>query len=247
MEMGCKSKRVDITLDEYMELRGLTDRKEARQQYKRDTFNLFMLYAEFTTDNMTRQVRFLQERADIHNSNVSFILSDAIFESIRDSGSEAMIPKSFFRLKRNAYRIAIYNKKRNIGNANEDRVSIAKLLEVCTLPLATEIEPKRYKSHIIDAFFNALDNVVATGELTYKIVKRKGKQLTPTEEFSVHHDYALFSSCFIDVHWAKEPSLYTPLRERKIKSAEAKERGRLKGIEDKARRDARGDKPIKRK
>ncbi len=243
MEMNYRSKSVDISLDEYMELRGLSDRKEARLQYKRDTFNLFMLYAEFTDGSRTRQVRFLQERGEVQNSNVTFILSDAVFESMRLSGSMAMIPKSFFKLKGNAYRIAIYlcdNKKRNINRDNENRVSIAKLLEVTTLPIASEVEPKRYKSHIIDAFFNALSNVVATGEITYEVVKSKGAKLSSVEAFTVHHDYELFSSCLIDVHWSKEPEYYKSLREHKAKDAEAQERGRVKGIEDKARRKARG-------
>lgn len=241
MSMGYTSKSVDISLDEYMEMRGLLDRKQAREQYNRDTINLFMLYAEFTDSSGTKRVRFLQEQGELKNSNVSFLLSDRVFISMREFGSIAMIPKSFFKLKGNAYRIAIYlcdNKKRNIGDANENRVSIAKLLEVTTLPLASEIEPKRYKAQIIDAFFKALDKMTATGEITYEVVKSKGVKLSPTEAFRVHHEYQLFASCLIDVHWSKEPECYKTMRENKIQRKEAEKRGKIKGIEDKARRKA---------
>lgn len=241
---GFMNKAITITLDEFMEFRVLTDRRAAREEFERA---ISLLY-EVSLNYNGIESRYLQTKARIQNSKVALLLTDLFFESLRVSGSVAFIPKGFFALKGkggNAYKIGITlsdNRRRNIGKDNENRMSIAKLLEATTLNLADSIEPKYYKRQIIEPFFTALNKAAAEG-FSYTLIHRGGIPLTKLEQFEIHHNYELFISCLIDVQWYKEPEYYKSLRERKIDEAEARKRGRLKKIEA----EARSKKPVKKR
>ena len=237
---GYTSKMITLSLDDYMAFRDVHNRKDARKQFEKD---LSLLY-EVSLNYNGIESRYLQTRAKIQNSKVLLILTDLYFESLRANNSIAYIPQEFFSLTGNAYKIAIFladNRKRNIGKVNENRVSIAKLLEATSLNLVEKIEPKYYKRQIIDPFFNALNKAAAKG-FSYSIVHRGGAPLNQLEQFEIHHNYLLFISCLIEVKWDKEPEHYKALREDKSSEAAARKRGRLKKIEA----HAKSDKPIKK-
>lgn len=247
-QCGYMTKAITITLEEFMEFRGLSDKKAAREQFERA---IALLY-EVSLNYNGLESRYLQTKARIHNSKVALILTDLFFESLRVSGSVALIPQGFFSLdgkSGNAYKLGITlsdNRRRNIGKPNENRMSIAKLLEATTLNLADKIEPKYYKRQIIEPFFTALNKASAKG-FSYTLVHRGGTPLTPLEQFEIHHNYELFISCLVDVVWDKEPEYYKSLRERKVVEAEAHKRGKIKGIEAKAKAESQGKKPVKKR
>ena len=237
---GYSSKMITLSLDDYMAFRDVHNRKDARKQFEKD---LSLLY-EVSLNYNGIESRYLQTRAKIQNSKVLLILTDLYFESLRANNSIAYIPQEFFSLKGNAYKIAIFladNHKRNIGKRNENRVSIAKLLEATSLNLVEKIDPKYYKRQIIDPFFNALSKAAAKG-FSYSIVHHGGAPLNQLEQFEIHHNYLLFISCLVEVTWDKEPEHYKTLRENKSSEAAARKRGRLKMIEAQAK----SNKPIKK-
>lgn len=243
-QSGYMSKVITISLEEFMQFRGLSDKKTAREQFERA---IALLY-EVSLNYNGLESRYLQTKARIHNSKVALILTDLFFESLRVSGSVALIPQGFFALdgkSGNAYKIGVTlsdNRRRNIGKANENRMSIAKLLEATTLNLAGTIEPKYYKRQIIEPFLTALNKASAKG-FSYTIIHKGGTPLDKRELFEIHHNYDLFIQSLIDVRWDKEPEYYKTLRERKADESEARKRGRLKKIED----EARGKKPVKKR
>lgn len=244
------NKEVVITLDEFMELRGLSDRKEARKQFTKVIDDLFNLSCK-TKNSKYGEIRYVQNKPVIKNSQVSFALSDFYLAALIYYSSISLLPTSFMRIDgrgSNAYKIAVYlsdHKRRNLNKSNENKVTIAKLLEITSLPDAKTIEPNHYKQQIIDPFFAALEKAKSTGEFTYTL-SRRGDDACNTVE--AHYDYNYFITCTVNVQWLKEPD-YTQLRERKAKEAEAYERGRLKAVEAKGKADrkAKEDKPVKRR
>lgn len=235
---GLTSPIVNITLDDFKQVRGLRDNKEARSQLKKAVDLLYNSSIEINSNRGSISTRFIDTKAEIKNSSVILVFSNSYFNMLKNNKSIAQIPLSFFEIKSsqpNAYKIALFladHKKRNIGNANENRVTIRKLLEVTSLPPADTIEPRRYKLQIIDPFFKALEVITATGELKYKIVHSNGVELTSYEKNNIEFDYDLFSHCLIDVEWLREPEYYTHLREdKRLKSVSNnnKRKDRAKG------------------
>ena len=213
-ESGFTAKEITITLNEFMELRGLTDKKEAREQFKKGISDLY----NASIDVSGFSVRFIQDKSIIKNSAAAFTLSDKLFNSLKKNSSIDYRPVSFMRLNGNAYMIAAYlhnHRRRNIGKPTENRVSIRTLLEATLLPLASDTEPRRYKSHIIEPFFTALNTAADTGEFTYKIVKSNGIELSEHENFMSRLEYSDFIKYLIQIQWVKEPEYFKQLRESK--------------------------------
>lgn len=241
-------KAVVITLDEFMELRGLSDRKEARKQFTKAINDLYNVSLKVSNGRIKGEFRYLQAKAEIDNSKASFLLTDLFYEAIKAVSSIGLMPISFMRIdgrESNAYKIGVYlsdHKRRNVGKPNENKVTVAKLLEITSLPDAKSIAPNRYKQQIIDRFFTALDKAASTGEFKYTLSRKGNEVLSEHDAIEAHYDYNVFISCVINVQWLREPD-YTQLRERKAKEAEAVERGKLKRLEDKAR----GKKPVKKR
>lgn len=227
MREGYASKHITITLDEFKTLRGIRDDKEARKQLSKAAEDLYNSSIEYSFGKLTIKTRYIEAKAEIKNSSITFYISSAFFNNLKENRSIAYIPYGLFTIPTksdNAYSIAMFladNKRRNLGKANENRVSINKLLEITSLPTVDEIKPNRYKQQIIDPFINALNTAASTGDFTYKIVLSNGKPLTRIDEINLYFDYELFTTCLIEVTWLKEPEVYTQVREEKVKQAAA--------------------------
>lgn len=253
---NCQDQKVEITLDEFMELRGLRDRKEARKQFNKAIDLLYNVSYELDDGKHKISVRYLQIKATIDNSRAVFLLSDPFFKQLRDNGSIDYSPKGFLRMdgkSDNAYAVGMYlsdQRRRNIGKGDSYRVSIGKLLEVTDLPSASGIDSKYYRRQIIVPFFNALNKAASEGNFEYRIVHSRGDTLTAEEKNNIMYDYSIFISCLIEPTWHDEPDYHKELRQRKQTEAEARERGRLKGIESAAKKQAEEKilgKPIKKR
>lgn len=235
---GYKSKYITITLEEYKMIGG-KDNKEARKQLKKaadDLYNLSLIYKFGNEKNqITISTRVLEAKAEIKNSSITFCLADNLYNNLKTNKSISYIPYELLCISsrsENAYKIGVFlrdHQRRNIGKDNENRVSISKLLEVTSLPLAEDIKPNRYKLQIIDPFFKALNTAASTGVFSYKIVHSKGKPLTDKEAINVYFDYELFISCLVDITWLTELDPYAQIRERKLNNqVKSKRKGSAK-------------------
>lgn len=245
------SKVIKISLDDYMRLRKLKSRKDARKQLNEDNEEFSELWINDGSGN--RGFRVVESKPYIKNSEAIYYLTDAAFIMLSSNSSVQYQPEYLMSLTGNAYMIGTFIEdhiRRNIGNANEMRISVMRLLESTNLPLASEVQPKHYKLRIIDPFFANLNKVAEGGGFTYKVVHGGGAILSKGEETEVHYDYNLFASCLIEIHKESEPEYYSELRKQKLIEAEARARGKLKGIEEAAKKKAKAQaegKPIKKK
>lgn len=217
-------KVVSIGLDEFMDLRGVTDKKEARDSLNEAILNLY--HTSIGTDKDDRAVRIIQERSKVIKGRAEIVLSDRFYEELRKNKSLEYFPLSFMRLNGNAFRLAINlfnHRRRNLGTDTENRIGIRKLLEYTTLPIESEIERWRRKDQIITPFINAMIAAAESGEFTYKIVHSKGIELSDHNKWLASYDYDEFINCLIEVQWKNEHEYITQLREdKKQKMIEAK-------------------------
>jgi len=261
LETNYSSKVITITLDEFMEARKLKDRRDAREELKKVIELSYNVSCEFEGKDAKGKpykisVRYLQAKGTIDNSVATFVLTDIYFDHLRSSGSIAYRPKAYLAMDSrsdNAYAIGVFlsdQRRRNLESSKADRVSIGKLLEVTSLPSAKDINAKYCRRQIIRPFFDALNKAAATGGFTYQIVHAGGTPLTKQEAVNVQYEYPLFITSLIEPTWDTEPEYYTDLRQRKDKEAEARRRGKLKGIESAAKKQAEAQamgKPVKKR
>lgn len=261
LETNYSSKVITITLDEFMEARKLKDRRDAREELKKVIELSYNVSCEFEgRDDKGKpykiSVRYLQAKGTIDNSVATFMLTDIYFDHLKSSGSIAYRPKAYLAMdgkSDNAYAIGVFlsdQRRRNLESNKADRVSIGKLLEVTSLPSAKDINTKYYRRQIILPFFDALNKAAHAGGFTYQIVHAGGTPLDQQEAVNVQYDYPLFIASLIQPTWDTEPEYYTELRQRKDKEAQARARGKLKGIESAAKKQAEAQaagKPIKKK
>lgn len=226
---GYASNRITITLEEFKTLRGIRDDKEARKQLSKAAEDLYNTSVEYTfgKPQVIIKTRYVEAKAEIKNSSITFYISGIFFNNLRENKSIGYVPNEFLAIPTksdNAYSIAMFladHKRRNLGRADENRVSIKKLLEVTSLPTVDEIKPNRYKQQIIDPFINALNIAASTGVFKYEKVLSNGKPLTRYQRANFEYDLSVFIACSIDVTWLKEPEIYTQVREEKVKQAAA--------------------------
>lgn len=240
------SKVIKFSLDDYMRLRGLKNRKQAREQLTEDNEEFAELWLDY--GNGGRGSRIVEAKPYIKNSESIYYLTDTAFIMLSSNASTQYYPEYLMSLTGNAYMIGAFIEdhiRRNIGNPNETRISIIRLLESTTLPLASEVQPKHYRLRIIEPFFSNLSKVVNSGGISYRIVHGGGNPLSSLEETEVHYDYNLFASCLIEITKESEPKEYTKLRQQRLTEAKAREEGKLKGVRKKAEAKAMG-KPIKK-
>lgn len=225
---GFTSEDIIITLDEFKKIRKLKDDKTARAQLNKAAKDLYNLSVRFTFKNETIDARYIDVKSEIENSSIKLHPSLLFTKIMRENDSITWIPEGFLAIpvnKTNAYNIAMYladQKRRALGQPNEDIVSVMTLLDVTTLPTFDVIKPNRYRQQIINPFFNALDTVVATGEITYEIIG-----LTSDERSAVYYDYKIFKKAKLKINWVNEHESYGALRDRKQKLLAMRKQKRL--------------------
>ena len=230
-ENGAKDPRVSITLSDYMENRGLKDRKEARKQVEQDLEALRVAAISFT------EKRRKGEPIGYYNMNISggagiskkgiitFTFSEGMYKLLLSyapmpipraiyRGNDRRNPNSYFLLRKIAE-----HKNMNVGKKNEDIISVKTLLKAAPyIPSYQKVmkSDRHVRSRIIDPFERDMDALSATVKWEY--CHTGGIPLTADElrDFPYHD----FINGLIHISWEKYPDQSRRLA--KIKAAREK-------------------------
>lgn len=230
-ETGAKSPFVTLPLDEYMELRGISDKKEARKQVNADLLTMYNTDLEFTekrrgADGGWFKMRICDAVGVVKRGNILFSFGSTYYSYLMRC-TIMPYPKDAFRLddrkNPNSYYLArriSEHKNMNAGKPNEDIISVETLLAACPyLPKYAEVKDtdRAFGRRIVEPFerdMNALSSF-----LSWEYCGKNGSPL-PEHDLSMQ-DYETFAATRIHVFWTGEYPDQTKRLERK----EARKRG----------------------
>lgn len=237
-ETGTKSPTVAISLDEYMSMRKLKDKKEARKQVAQDLDILFNAKISFKEKRKRgkapdfHDIRIVSDKG-IKNGVITVSFGAAFYNILLGypvmpypaqlwALDSKRNPNSFYFLRKIAE-----HKNMNAGKKNEDIISVSTLLQSAPfLPAYDEVmETDRKLTHrIIDPFERDLDALRDTLKWTY--CHSNNTPLTD-EELKVL-DYSTFTSLLIKVEWNTYPDQTKRLKKKaeRIEQAEQEKKKR---------------------
>ena len=215
-----------FSLTEYMELRGLKDRKEARKQVESDLetiYNLSIGWKENSTKNELNfdMMRICYRTSIDHRGNILMSFSPEIATYLVNA-YELKIPKLYWKLKDKynpnssplLWKISMH-KKQNNQRKNENIISVRILLQNAPyIPSYQQIkeEDRMYTRRIIEPLerdLYALENT-----LTWEYCNSKGTPLTDKQ--LSNFAYPIFSKCYIKFNWKNYPQLETKKNRKKV-------------------------------
>ena len=214
-ETGAVSPNVKISLSEYMSIRGLKDRKEAKQQVKHDMqiLRTASLTWEETNREKTECFKFvnLADSGEVkRNGDIVFTFGSTFFNALLKY-SVMPYPNQLQTLNNrknpNSYcllRKISEHKAMNFGKINENLISVRNLLNCAPyIPSYEEVmkTDRKYKERIIEVFerdMNAFEET-AIWNYCYKL----GKPLSNEELKKM--DYNTFENLLIKINWKDYP------------------------------------------
>lgn len=207
----------EFTLDEYMRLRGLKDRKEARRQVQADLeilYSLSMGWMENTgmgekSFDMTR----VCYRAALSRSGIITMAFSPELANYLVNAYEMKLPELYWRIndKRNPnsspllWKISLH-KKQNRGRPSEDIISVKVLLENAPdIPSYEEVQStdRAHTRRIIEPLARDLDAL--SDVLSWEFCNARKAPLTP--EQSQGMSYITFISLYVKFTWKQYPQL----------------------------------------
>lgn len=205
---------VRFTLDEYMELRGLRDRKEARKQVKADLEALYNVSLEWTeNDGRGDTVAFEMMRvfyyAKLERSGTIEMGFSPELAGYLVSSHVMYLPRLYWQLNDKhtpnssslLYKLAL-NQRINRGRNQACIISVSALLTVCSIPRYEELGAKgQVLQRIIDPFERDMHALEPT--LTWEYCNKKGVALT--EEQLADLSYREFSRRYVHYDLAENP------------------------------------------
>lgn len=237
---GAKSPRVSMRLDDYMILRGLTDRRGAREQVAEDLdilFNAKISYRE--RGGGFYDMRIISGKGAIKSGIITINFGDEFYRVLK--GYVVMpYPKQLWRINShknpNSYyflRQLAEHKNMNAGKRNENIIAVKTLLKAAPLmPTKKEVAEtdRAFTRRIIKPFERDMNALSET--LTWQYCKKGGEPLTDAEAASL--DYDSFVLLNVKTTWHDYPSADEWLK-RKAERIEA-------AVKKKAEREARAAK-----
>lgn len=250
VEQGFCSQTVELTLDEVMDARRLTDRKAAADAIRAATRLLYALSVNIEDrETGSFRMRRIVQAADYiagkgRKPYATITYTDDYFKHLKNTQQIMQYHAKLQQIPNNkphAYNFAKAfdtQKRRNAGKPEgiENKLSVLTLLKKSGLPRYDKLKDKGQASQrIIMPFITALDYLEEDIQLfTYEFQHPKrgnnSTELTDEELDKLYHDYSFFTGLMISVTWYDEPD-YQHLVERKkeqIKKAE-KARKRSQG------------------
>ena len=245
-EAAIKTKEIEIPLKDYMESRGISDEKEARRQTNEDLELLISSTVSFRYPKKTKKKpekgkkepelpAYMQDFDDyqiiqhkgIRNGKIALTFSDKMYEMLLSSPvmpfpdlllrlNDKRNPNSFYFL----WRISEL-KNMNIGECNEDIISVTTLLRASPkMPTYEEVMKKNRDPgrRIMEAFFRDMDALDEAFD--YELWHERGRKLTDDELYNL--SYSTFAGLMVHIFWNEYPD-QTKRLERK--AARTKKRG----------------------
>lgn len=215
-ETHCRSKTVSFFLTDYMLERGITDKKEARKQVKKNLKTIAESRVTYEKDNYAFDnyggINFV-DQYDYSNGTITIVWTDSFFRLLKRYPIRPIHPVVFqINDHKNPNAIYFYNKIAELKNIRIDKenqdeniISVKTLLSAA-VAIPNYEDMKRagnydYKRRIIEPFerdLNALQDA-----LTWEYCKAKGKRLTAKERANM--DYSMFESLNVLIKWRAYP------------------------------------------
>ena len=210
-EQILKERRVTLSLDEYMSLCGLSDRKESQKQLRNNTEVLYHISLEW--DERSKIIDPETGRKKYRKRHWKARLLDGTGEDEAITGSgitvyflpelveylgQGFIMQSNLRaltINTNKYRHAynLYRKLYEYYNENRPkhehiRISVQSLLKACPeMPRPEEVKSRHYKQQIIDPFEDNMDALQEAGIIvSWEYCNSGGEPLTD-EQLTAYH------------------------------------------------------------
>ena len=213
-ENGAKSPVISVSLDDYMNIRGLQNPKEAREQVKEDLETLYNISISFEEkrrggSKSFHDLRVLSDKG-IKNGmiNISFGMG---FYSMLVNCPVMPYCKEIFKLDTNKYRhaYALYgkiqeHKNMNIGKKNENIISVKTLLDAAS-GIPTYDEVMKLDRHIelrIKTPFEENMNALAP-MITWEYCSPDGTSVYTDGNTEI--DYQTFINLNVRVSWLEYP------------------------------------------
>lgn len=245
-ETGAKSPVVALPLEEYMEKRGLKDKKEARKQAKDDLETLFNATISFKEKRKKGQeqdfhdIRIIDSKG-IRKGIITVTFGTAFYNILLGYPimpypaqlwelNSKRNPNSFYLLRKIAE-----HKNMNVGKKNEDIIAVKTLLAVApNLPSYEEVmnTDRAISRRIIEPFERDMDALEDT--LTWTYCHSNNTPLTDEELSSMSYD--TFINLLIKIDWKQYPD-QTARLERKAKRIEQAEQGKKRKTSKKKKAD----------
>lgn len=245
-ETGAKSPAVALSLEEYMEKRGLKDKKEARKQAIDDLETLFNAKISFKEkrgkgqEQNFRDIRIIDSKG-IKNGIINVSFGTAFYNILLGypvmpypaqlwTLNSNKNPNSFYLLRKIAE-----HKNMNVGKKNEDIIAVKTLLAIApNLPSYEEVmaTDRAINRRIIEAFERDMDALEDT--LTWTYCHSNNTPLTDEELATLN--YETFITLLINTDWKQYPD-QTARLERKAERIEQAERGKKKKTSKKQKPD----------
>lgn len=226
--IGYTTSRLAIPLKRILEERGLKDIKELKKQ---------LTSAAAILDDMSftgqlgggdyEKLAVTQGDTSIKNGYLYVNINEKFLDGLRQTKQVLLYAPEIMKLPTLGFsygfaRIFAEHKRKNLGKANENRISVQTLLGYAPFPLYDELKDKGQASQkIIDPFLKCFDTIQDKGIFGYRFIKFRGEKLTDQEWEDLLTDYKLFSSLMVEVIWFDAPD-YSDIMKSKQK-AKAKE------------------------
>lgn len=240
-ENGAKSPSVKFTLDEYMQRRGLKDRKAAREQVKADLQVLRGISIQWKKKGGKKtEVYSSMNIADSgelkRNGIITFTFGGSFFNMLKSypvMAYPAQLQKLNNKRNPNSYylgRKISEHKNMNYGKANENIISVQTLLSVAPyIPSYEKVMEtgRQLGQRIIKPFERDMD---ALQEMfSWEYCKKNGEKLTGQEIGNLN--YILFESLNVLIHWHNYPDEW---QKERLAAKEKQKRKRIKKAKAKA-------------
>jgi len=177
-----KKTTVTITLSDYMESTGISDKKTARENLKRASNELYNKSITHTfpiyrirTDKKGKQkqepinevvtdFRLLDAKAQFKSGDVVFYLSQRATPYLTEYSVNynPKLLKADIRTYQHAYKIGDYLNRqyeRTKSGNNNGKISVLKLIDNCDIPSVNEVENRKYKQKIKTPLLESLDHL----------------------------------------------------------------------------------------
>lgn len=235
-ENGTKSRTVIISLEDYMKLRGLTDRKETKNRAKADlnALNRIDLTWEEKRDGKTRaySVVHMMERGDIQlNGDIVFTFTETFFNVLKEypvmnypvgllTINSHKNPNSFYLGRKIAE-----HKNMNVGKKNENIIAVKTLLEDApSIPSHEDVmrTDRAWNRRIKEPFERDMDADALNKYFSWHYCHREGAPLT--DEELRNFDYNTFIGLMIKIDWKEYPDQTARLERKAEEIKKAKKR-----------------------
>lgn len=215
-ETGAKSPVIALSLTDYMQMRGLKDRKAAREQVEQDLETLFNARISFREKQRRKDgknfldIRIVDSKG-IKNGIITASFGSAFYHILLTYGTMPHPAQCLtINSKRNPNSYALLrkiaeHKHMNAGKKNEDLIAVSTLLEVApAIPTYEEViksNDRHTNDRIIEVFERDMDALEDT--FTWQYCHTNNTPLTDEELHGMN--YELFATLLVCINWKDYP------------------------------------------